>query len=225
MIDLDDTLYSFKDIKDNAQNKLIDFLSSNLKVPKEEVVSAIKICRETVHNDLHGMWSSHSRLLYSQKAIEYLIGRSDSKLTVDAEEVFWSTILSEMKSFEWVIDFLSLLKSKNIQIIVLTNLTTHIQLRKILKLWLENYIDFMVSSEEAWAEKPNKKIFDLWLKKLKLKKEEVCMIGDSIEADCIWAQNYGIPNTFLKVENRSNMDEELAWIVKFNDFIELCRLF
>jgi putative hydrolase of the HAD superfamily len=44
-------------------------------------------------------------------------------------------------------------------------------------------VDYLVSSEEAGAEKPDPKVFELSLEKLGLKKDEVVMIGDNYEKD------------------------------------------
>ena len=64
----------------------------------------------------------------------------------------------------------------NIPICCVTDLTSQIQFRKIVKLKLEDKINFIVTSEEAGIEKPNKKIFDLALEKINLKYDEAIMI-------------------------------------------------
>ena len=81
---------------------------------------------------------------------------------------------------------------KNRKTCILTDLTSHIQHRKILKLGLQAYIDYIVTSEEVGADKPSEMMFKAALKKMSLQPHEVCMIGDSFEKDIIGANNYGI---------------------------------
>ena len=66
------------------------------------------------------------------------------------------------------------------------------QVEKLKKLNLSKYIDFLVTSEEAGAEKPDKKIFNLALQKMKLSKSKVIMIGDNIKKDIKGAESIGI---------------------------------
>ena len=68
----------------------------------------------------------------------------------------------------------------------------HIQIKKLEKLNADKFIDFLVTSEEVGFEKPNKEIFELALKKMNLEKDQVIMIGDSLEKDVIGAKNFGI---------------------------------
>ena len=87
---------------------------------------------------------------------------------------------------------------KNIPICCLTDLTAEIQFRKVLKLKLENNIKYIVTSEEVGIEKPNKKMFQSALEKLKLNSEQVIMIGDSAEQDIFGAEDMGITSYLVK---------------------------
>ena len=55
------------------------------------------------------------------------------------------------------------LKEQRIKTAVVSDLTTHIQLRKMDKLRISKYIDFLVTSEEAGSEKPHAVMFLLAL--------------------------------------------------------------
>ena len=70
--------------------------------------------------------------------------------------------------------------------------------KKILKLDLEEYIDFLVTSEEVGHEKPNKKIFEKALKKINLQNDQVVMIGDSMAKDIEGAKSLKI-DSYLKI--------------------------
>ncbi|MBU0536797.1 MAG: HAD family hydrolase [Nanoarchaeota archaeon] len=57
---------------------------------------------------------------------------------------------------------------------------------------LRKYFDVIILSYEAGMLKTDKKMFQLVLKKLKVKKNEAVMIGDSIDSDMVGAENAGV---------------------------------
>ena len=87
---------------------------------------------------------------------------------------------------------------KNIPICCLTDLTAEIQFRKVLKLNLEYNIKYIVTSEEVGIEKPNKKMFQRALEKLRLSTDQVIMIGDSVDKDIWGAEEMGITSFLVK---------------------------
>ncbi len=103
---------------------------------------------------------------------------------------------------------------------IITNNLISEQQEKLEFLGLKNYIDIMITSEEARVPKPDPQIFNLTLKKLDAKPEEVIMIGDSWEHDimgaynmgikCIWLNHNGVPCPDLSIasEIRSLNDPE-----------------
>ncbi len=62
---------------------------------------------------------------------------------------------------------------------IVSDLTTHIQLRKIHKLGLSQYVDVLVTSEEAGSEKPHAIMFLLALNKLDVSPHEAIFVGDN----------------------------------------------
>ena len=92
-------------------------------------------------------------------------------------------MLAEMKPFDYVVPLLQKYQENGIRIAVLTDMTAHIQYRKLERLGLTNYVDFIVTSEEAGGEKPERVMFELILDKLQLAAEDVLMVGDSQTKD------------------------------------------
>ncbi|HMQ80527.1 MAG TPA: HAD family hydrolase [Ignavibacteria bacterium] len=92
---------------------------------------------------------------------------------------------------------------KEFKIGIITNNLISEQKEKLDFLELTDYIDLMVTSEEARVPKPDPQIFNLTLKKLQAKPEETVMIGDSWEHDikgafnaglkCIWLNHHKLP--------------------------------
>ena len=77
--------------------------------------------------------------------------------------IYWDTFLENMIPFDEVYEFLEKYKNK---ICLVTDLTAHIQYRKIEKLRLNKYISRVVTSEEVGKEKPHPYMFILALEKL-----------------------------------------------------------
>ena len=89
----------------------------------------------------------------------------------------------------------------------MTDLTACIQHCKIKRLGIEEYIDVMVTSEEAGQEKPAPRIFELMAGKLRLNPHEILMIGDSREKDIDGAKNAGMKGILFRPDLEDRMEE------------------
>ncbi len=107
-------------------------------------------------------------------------------------EEYWTYILDNMKLNEGVLQLLEFCKKNKIKIGICTDLTVHIQHRKIRKLGIDKFIDAIVTSEEAGVEKPNFKIYDKILKKLDVIPQEALFIGDNLKKDVLGPIEYGM---------------------------------
>ncbi len=65
----------------------------------------------------------------------------------------------------------------------ITDLTAHIQFRKIVYFDLDEYFDYVVTSEEAGLDKPNSASFKMLLEKLKINPDNIWIIGDCATSD------------------------------------------
>ena len=195
--DLDDTLYSYDEANEKAIASAVDFLGAKLRRPIEEVRRAFFRGREKVHEVLRGQAASHSRLLYIQKCIEELAGKTDVSLALAAHEVFLETFFGAMALREGAREFFLWAREKGFRIVIVTDLTADIQLKKIARLGIKEYIDYVATSEEAGAEKPDPRIFALALQKTDMRPEEVVMIGDHYEKDIEGAKKAGIPAIYF----------------------------
>ena len=89
------------------------------------------------------------------------------------------------------------LKQKNIRTAICTDMTAHIQFRKILRLGIEHKIDCMVSSEEAGAEKASAVMYQTTLQKLGVLPAECVYIGDDYQRDIVGASRAGMKAIYL----------------------------
>lgn len=219
LLDIDNTLYDYDKTHTKALGALIASASELLSVDEVNLNNAYLKARKHINNNLYGTASSHNRLLYIQTMLESL-NISGLRNSLELYEIYWDTFLENIEVYEGVYDFLT--SVQNITICLLTDLTAHIQHRKIKKLHLDHYADYLVTSEEVGNEKPHPDIFLLALHKMGLKPNEVCMIGDSYKKDILGASQLGIPSYLLDISDMSKeIDSNL--IIKVRNFSELKR--
>lgn len=190
LLDLDDTLYAYSPCHEIALNAWKESVSQSLNISVEQAHQEYLQAKSWVNLQLYGTASSHSRLLYSQKVSEKY-GFNVQHILL-WEKVYWDTFISKMKRFPQVKPFLEECKKRQIYICLVSDMTTEIQLQKLLHLDIAQYFDCIVTSEESGQEKPFALPFLLALQKLQLTTKDVLMIGDSEKKDILGAELLGI---------------------------------
>ncbi|MEI2453376.1 HAD family hydrolase [Lysobacter firmicutimachus] len=223
IFDTDNTLYAYEHPHAQAlaatERKAVRLLG----VGQEEVRDAFARAREEVKRQLGKTASSHSRLLYFQRGIEILGRKTQLVITLDLEQTYWRTFLSHCELFPGVRDFLLALRRNGIGTAIITDLTSQIQFRKIIYFGLDDCFDYVVTSEEAGADKPEAAPFRLAIDKLGLDPSRIWMIGDHPVNDVAGARNFGL-STLLRVD-RGRDGASTGCDVEFDDFNELHRYF
>lgn len=150
--------------------------------------------RKSVGERLKGQAASHSRLLYFHTALEAVNGRSRTADALHLEAVYWEAFFREMLlGLDPAAEpLLTALRQKGMDLGLVTDLTTAVQFKKIMRLSLDEAFDAVVSSEEAGAEKPDPRIIELALEKLGASKEKAVLIGDDAAKDGGAARAAGI---------------------------------
>lgn len=201
LLDIDNTLYDYDNSHKIAFDTVATFLKEKFSISEEEVNRAYAKARSLVQIELGHTAASHNRLLYFQKMLELLeINPLTYGLTF--YDLYWDTFLASMKPFNGIYEFLEKYKNK---ICLVTDLTAHIQHRKIKQLKLDKYSSLMVTSEEVGREKPHPYMFMAALKKMNLNADEVCMIGDSFNKDIVGASNLGIDAIWINLKQEGKL--------------------
>lgn len=183
LLDLDNTLYSYQPSHEVAMNAVCEKIMRTFSINKEQFNSAFSQARIDVKNRLHGLASSHSRLLYFQRMLEIIGLGSQVLLALDFEQTYWRTFLNKIVLFDGVKELLDDIRLSGIPTAIVTDLTSQIQFRKVVYLGLDHYFDYMVTSEEAGYDKPHPAPFELAISKLNADAQCIWMIGDNAEAD------------------------------------------
>lgn len=216
LLDIDNTLYDYEKTHEIALDAALDLLAEKYLMDKRALRDFYKKARIKIHKELSGTASSHNRVLYFQKMLE-MQGRGALHYTLECYHKYWDTFLNNLEVYDDVYDFLEFIKNRRVCLV--SDLTAIIQHRKIQKLRLFDYANFMVTSEEAGREKPHPRIFLLALEKLNLNPESVCMIGDDFEKDILGATKLRIKSYW---SNRKNEKRKLNKLTtEFKSFREL----
>ena len=215
IFDLDNTLYDYDAAERPAMEALVKRGSELLGVPGMEFSMHYEAAKTAVRARHAGRSEEHNRMLYCQKVVE-LLGKSPLLYAMELYDVYWDALLSRMELYEGAMDFLKELKEKGIRIGICTDMTTHIQYRKIERLGIGPYIDCIVTGEEARCEKPNAVLFQMMLDKLGVMTQEAVYIGDSRERDvqgALW--NAILPVWF--VAGREHEEEGILTVESYGD--------
>jgi len=207
LLDIDHTIYDYNTVHKKSIEKLLQLTQNETGKDKSIICNSYMNARSQINNELYGTASSHNRLLYIQRMLE-LLNLNSMNLALKIYDAYWDTFLNEMNPYDGVIEFLD--SCLGTPICLVTDLTVHIQHRKIETLGLYKYATHLVTSEEAGREKPHPYMFMLALKKLNLNAEDVCMIGDNYRKDILGASTLGIKSFWLnKDDKKENSDNEL----------------
>jgi len=188
LLDLDNTLYDYDFCHEEAFKKVQLFLKKNFNINFFKSKKIYNYSRHYVKKQIPLTASSHSRILYFQVMCEKLKLNTVS-LNLKLNNIYWQNFLQKMKLKNFALNFLKNCKKNGLKINILTDFTLSIQLKKIKRLKIEKYISVVTSSEECTFDKPNKLIFMKAIKKLRINKKKICVIGDDFNKDIKGAMN------------------------------------
>lgn len=223
--DLDHTLYDYPSAHEAGMAASEHLAADIIGTNAQQFQVLFAQAREIVKHRVGDVAASHSRLLYFQALIEKAGLKTQAQSTLQLEQCYWHHYLASMKLYPGVTELLAELKMKNIPTCIVSDLTAQIQLRKLMALKLDSYIDYLVTSEEAGREKPNEKPFLLALEKCGLDRSaHIWMIGDSIERDIEGAKNAINAITLQKIESPFSLLHHTIQDASFHDFHALINL-
>lgn len=192
-VDLDNTLYPYAPCNEAGKVGALERARElGYDLDREEFDAYYQEARSEVKRELAGTASAHERFLYFKRLIEIYTGTHRSRHALALGEAYWGTYVEEMSLFDGVASTLAALGDRGVDVAVVSNLTTRIQLVKIAHLGIEASVDLVVTSEETGSEKPSSVMFTLPLAQLDRRPSEALMVGDSIQADVEGANAVGL---------------------------------
>lgn len=225
LLDLDNTLYAYDPAHQAGMNGVRDHAYSQLRINGADFDSCFEDARTEIKQRLKTSAASHNRLLYFQRTLEKAGLATQPLAALQLEQVYWSAFLAAAALFDEVPEFLDDLRIAGVPVVIVTDLTAQIQLRKVLYFGLHRFLDWVVTSEEAGADKPAPAIFHLALAKIGGVEGAVWMIGDDSAKDIKGARDSLNCFTFLKsTVGRASAPVDENPDVIFETFSELRRL-
>jgi len=201
LFDLDNTLYDYDHPHNKALKEVYKVLKKYIPISFNRFIKLFNLSKAEIHKELAGTASAHNRVLYFQRLIEKTHNTVEPKIILKLYKAYWDTFLKSMKLRKDVLPALKKIKKVGMKIVIVTDLTTHIQLRKLDKLKISSYVDFLVTSEEAGSEKPHSIMFLLALNKLNIIPKEAIMVGDNTVTDIEGANSIGLDTVLIKNKN------------------------
>lgn len=179
LFDTDNTLYPYDPAHAAAQQAVKEKVMNTFSISANDFDTAFNEARTQIKMRLGHTASSHSRLLYLQRMLEIMGLGSQVLLALDFEQTYWRTFLANATLFDDVKEVLDDFRLLGIPTAIVTDLTAQIQFRKVVYFGLDNYFNYIVTSEEAGFDKPHEAPFQIALEKMQPKGDCIWMIGDN----------------------------------------------
>ncbi len=199
--DLDDTLYSYPVC--NEAGKAAAFREARelgYDLSRAAFDDLYAEGRREVKRELAGTASAHERFLYFKRALEIYTGTHHSRDALALGEAYWETYVEEMELFDGVRKTFAELQEAGVDVAIVSNLTTRIQMEKIDALGIEAYVDLVLTSEETGREKPASDMFTLPLAQLDRRPSDVVMVGNDVESDIEGGNAVGLTTVLFNGE-------------------------
>ena len=228
IFDMFNTLYRFDPERETTQINAAKEIGLNIS--KEEIIEALNkadiwFAKETSKNSMHLMKEKEKDLFYSNYE-KTLFNYAGHKITDKDSSILWNFVKntkSSLKLFDDAESILSKLKNRNFSTGIITNFDSDgSSLSKSLN--LPNLIDHVITSKDAGASKPSKKIFDHSLKIMKINTENCVFVGDQIDTDIIGAQNANIKPILIDREDLYPEYKDCVVINNLNELLDVINL-
>ncbi|MFC7198805.1 HAD family hydrolase [Halospeciosus flavus] len=223
-VDLDDTLYSYPECNEAGKRAAWETAKDlGYDLDRDEFDTLYEAGRREVKRELAGTASAHERFLYFKRAIELYTGTHSARDALALGEAYWETYVEEMTLFDGVEETLAALDDAGVDVALVSNLTTRIQLKKIDHLGIEEYLDLVLTSEETGREKPSSVMFTLPLAHLDRRPSETLMVGDSLSADVEGGNAVGLTTVLFNetADGHSGYQQPDHQIDDFRELLEL----
>lgn len=200
LLDIDDTIVDFEKSEELAFYKT--FSDNNIKVD-EKVLNNYKIINKSY-------WEAFEKgeitkeLLTIERFSKLAKIYSYDYISEKINNEYLSNLALSSVLFDGAYEFLQKI-SNDFKIHIITNGVSATQNKKIEKVKIAPFIDKVITSEEAGANKPSVKFFEYAFTALNLTdKNDVIVIGDSLTADIKGAVDFGLNSCWFNIKEKTN---------------------
>lgn len=202
LFDIDDTLYQYEHVHAYALKKVFQRINRVTKTPIPLLEIAFDISKKQIAKQLIWGAASHNKELQLQRMFEHIHTKIKPSFLIELYMIYRDTFIKKIKVEPGIVALMKYLQTKNIKIGIVTDMTAYIQYQKMEKLAISDYIDVLVTSEEAWEEKPHPSIYLLAAYKLWVLANECIMVWDNVTKDVEWAQALWMQGVWIRRDDR-----------------------
>ena len=182
IFDLDNTLYNFDAANEFGIRALAAYTEPVFGWDYPRMKDLYEESREKLTERMGDVGSAHNRLLRFQNLLE------EKKLplhphALEMAKAYWRGVLDNMAPSPGAREIMEEFRRMGVRIGLGTDMTAYMQYEKLIRLGLMEYMDFIVSSEEAGTDKPGNAFFMLCARKAGCLPGECLFIGDNIVRD------------------------------------------
>lgn len=210
IFDLDDTMYDYTEGNRRALLLVRDYCYGQLGISEAEFQTVIKQAGSRIVERL-GFNSAaiHNRLIRYQCMME-MLGRPLFPHAEEMCKIYWDALICGMVPQPGLPEFLADIKKRGIFLGIGTNMTADYQFRKLNRLQVTPFVDWIVTSEEAGAEKPDRRFYQCCMEKAACRPEECLFIGDSLTGDVKAPIEYGMKALWYHPGRQSESDGDFV---------------
>ncbi|MGM0447775.1 MAG: HAD family hydrolase [Methanobacteriota archaeon] len=209
LFDLDNTLYPYAPCNEAGKRAALDALRERgYELDRDAFDGLYATGRRETKRETGGTAASHSRHVYFKRGLYRHAGEPDVAGALAAGDAYWNGYLAAMSLCDGVEVVFDALDAAGTDVAVVTNLTTRVQLRKLVRLGIDDRIDLLVTSEEVGREKPSALPFTTALAELDCPPSEALAVGDSVETDVAGANALGLDSALFVADGDAPADAD-----------------
>ncbi|WWR15791.1 HAD family hydrolase [Lachnospiraceae bacterium JLR.KK008] len=216
VFDIDNTLYSYDKAHTAAFAKLTEYAERELGLSAEEFSGLHRETGAELKERMGEVAAVHNRTIRYQNMLERR-GLPLHPHVLEMSHIYWDTLIEKAEVSAGAPEAMRGLRQRGVRIGIGTDMTAFTQFRKLEKLGLLSDIDFMVSSEEVGAEKPDPVFFAQCVDKAGCGKEECLFVGDNLEKDVLGAEKAGLQAVWYRPQGY----EAGACVRQIHHFLEI----
>ena len=207
LLDIDNTVYAYAPCHAAGLAAVQALAGSRIAAwqTHEAFMAAYHQARREVKARVADTAAEHSRVLYFKRMLEGVQGRTEAAWVLALDAAYWDAYYEALVVDEGCYEALLAFSSAGLRMAWVSDFTTEHQLVKLLALGLGDLVEFLVTSEEAGAEKPQPAAVDLALARLGVAPAGAWMVGDSLHRDVGAARARGLTAVWLR---RGHANEE-----------------
>lgn len=205
-LDLDDTLYNYPRADSAGLIEAGKVLKSRLGIEYKDWQIEYDWAKHDVKQRIGNSGSGHSRLLYFKTMLELLGVGGHFDLILQLENAYWQSFLRAISPALDSKEFLEVCRARGLPVVIMSDLTLGIQLRKILQLGFLTFIHAVVTSEELGADKPNSGFLKYASDNLGLDTSQVWVVGDDRIKDRGLAEAVGADFFHVSASGKSDFN-------------------